>query len=235
MRSTGVASDVAVAALSRYVEAMEDLRDGKLRVWGAHWRARAEGCPKEDLSREPLIVLEEGDNEKEIEAMKVLHRNLTPDEAAELRKYGPNRGAHPLSYELPDMAQLEREVSDACSRVGAAIWERYKHETEWAPGGRHRTVIRTESREDGLWGILEHENANVPLSDWQGLLFARIGVRFAVRQVYVCKAGTRSQWPGSSFDFLYPYVTEPGQRRGRNGVEAVIAAVLRELVKSGSR
>lgn len=184
---------------------MSQSAETKLRTWGAHWRARMEGYPLENLSREPLRIIEEGDTEKEIIALKKLHPKLTPEEALEAIKYGPTRRHIPVSYGLPDMAQLENAVFKASRTTAEALWERFTTEE-----------LGCEP-EALLW------------TSWKGNVFAVQAVRYLLRQVYVCGVGTRSKWPKSSFDFIYPYSMEPSQRRGRNGVESVIAMVKKAM------
>lgn len=183
-----------------------------LRTWGMHWRARMEGCPKERLGRDAEVLeLQEGDALAHIEAMRALHPRLGYEEAVEAVKYGPSAKCHPLSYELPEMAQIERDVSMACLAVGTVLWERY-----WAENGRYPVF-------DGS-----------PSNRWQGEKMARFGVRFLVRQVYVLGCTSlRSKWPGSSFDFLYPYAEQRPDRR-RSGRESTIGLVKAEIDSKGS-
>lgn len=204
-----------------------------LRAWGLHWRARLEGCPKERLAPDRAVLeLAEGDALKHIEAMKVLHPRLTYEEAVEATKYGPVPRSHPLSYELPSIAQIERQVSVACLAVGSSLWERYKSESGWSPQPppKFRTRLRVEIDRDGQWwGIEEpHPDVLLPRSEFQGRVFANVGVRYLVRQVYVCGCGTRSKWPGSSFDWLYPYASDPDHRNG-NGRESTVRMVRSEI------
>lgn len=183
-----------------------------LRVWGSHWRARLEGAPKERLgSDREVLELQEGDVLAHIEAMKALHPRLTYEEALEAVKYGQGARCHPLSHTLPDMAGLERTVSLACLGVGSLLWERY-----WSENLRYPDI------------------SGAPSNAYQGRLMCRVGVRFLVREVYVLgRTSLRSKWPGSSFDWLYPYAEERPEKR-RCGREATIARVKAELDAKGS-
>ena len=189
--------------VARVMEESE-ARDGKLRVWGFHCRARMEGCPKEDLSRESTVLKEAGDNIAEAAALKILHPRLTEDEAREAMKYGPPARCRPVSYQLPEIAQLEREVSQATMKVGVELWERFAYEelgvTDWS---------------------------DLPSSYWQARLQSVQGVRYLVRQVYVLGTKVR-QWPGSSFDWVYPYAIKEN-RKDRHGREVTVRLVCERL------
>lgn len=205
--------------------------EAKLRTWGAHWSARLDGCAKENLSVEPMRVQEEGDNEKATLALKLLHPRLTPEEALEAIKYGPTRRHVPVSYGLPDMAQLDMEVSLACRTVAETLYGAYKCQNGANPEApllfkKQMTVCQVG---DDVFGQVLTRRENVRLTGHQGAVFSRLAVRFLVREVYVLGVGLRSKWRGSSFDFLYPYALEPKDRRGQSGREATLNMVKREL------
>ena len=176
----------------------------KLRVWGVHWRARLEGYPLENLSVEPLRVIEEGDTEKEINALKLLHPRLTPEEAREAIKYGPTRRHMPVSYGLPDMADLENAVFLASRRAADALWERFTSEE-----------LGCEP-EALLW------------TSWKGKVTAVQAVKYLVREVYVVGRGLRGSWRPTEFDFIYPYAIEQRARKS-NGREATLGLVKASL------
>lgn len=179
---------------------MSQSAETKLRTWGAHWRARMEGYPLENLSREPLRIIEEGDTEKEIIALKKLHPKLTPEEALEAIKYGPTRRHIPVSYGLPDMAQLENAVFKASRTTAEALWERFTTEE-----------LGCEP-EALLW------------TSWKGNVFAVQAVRYLVREVYVVGRGVRGSWRPTEFDWIYSYAIDRRARKS-NGREATLSMV----------
>lgn len=177
------------------------MRDAEslLRAWGAHWRARLEGCVLEDLSVLTEREMSEGDVLKEIEAYKLAYPRLGYEEAKELRKYGPLPRTASAVPPLPGMVELERKVMEACRSAGSVIAERAK----------------AEGPDNGL-------------EDHEFLPGAIMAVRHLVRAVYVEKQGTRSRWRPTVLDWMYPYSVEAKDRRG-SGREATVLLVKARL------
>lgn len=162
---------------------MEVRGEWVLREWGAHWKARLSGNPRENLSKEINARKSAGDTLKEIEALKQLYPHMSYEDALDAQKYAPLPRRPPVSFPIPGMAQLERDVSLACRSVGEDMWARFCREE---------------------LGIVDSED--IPSTNWQGNQQAILAVRFLIRQVYVIGTPVRSpKYPKSEFDWIYPW------------------------------
>lgn len=202
--------------------------EAKLRTWGCHWRARLDGSPVERLGfthTEP--EMKPGDVLKEIEILKERFPRMDFDQAREAVKYAPMPRTAPMTPRTPGMADLEREVSLAIQTTGDNLWETCKSEAGGvvAPLKVCEKLLVGHTPDGTVYGSTVMVRQDMRLSDHQGRLMARLGVRYLVRQVYVIGTGVR-RWPGSSFDWIYPYAIVERARKS-DGREATL-----NLVKS---
>lgn len=169
---------------------MEVRGEWVLREWGAHWKARLSGHPRENLSKEINARKDAGDTLKEIEALKQLYPHMSYEDALDAQKYAPLPRRPQVSPPVPGMAQIERDVSHACKTIGEMIWDRFCLD------------------ELGI-----SDPGDIPSTHWQGRQQAILGVRFLVREVYVIGTPVRSpKYPKSSFDWCYPYAARAKDR-----------------------